>query len=293
MKLLTECPICLNQSLSPYSMRFESKFPHISRTICDSSEIVFANPVSEPQELDVFYANYYEKGNFAALGYKEKMLTAFNEIEQMKLDQLDKYDKNLPFYKNEGNYLDVGFGLGLNLYVAKKLGFAVFGTELDRDCIDYASKHITNASLFHGDLIHANYPNNHFDIINICHVIEHLINPMSYIKKLKRILNVEGIVIVSTPNIEAFAYKAFRVFNFFQLKIPLIVDGLEHTVLFNKRNLKLSFEQNGFKIITHFTESVDDTWSNIWKSKLSFKKKILRFVQTKVHINQVMIAMKS
>ena len=116
---------------------------------------------------------------------------------------------------------------------------------------------------------------------------------MSYIKELKRILNVEGIVIVSTPNIEAFAYKAFRVFNFFQLKIPLIVDGLEHTVLFNKRNLKLSFEQNGFKIITHFTESVDDTWSNIWKSKLSFKKKILRFVQTKVHINQVMIAMKS
>ena len=64
MKLLTECPICLNQSLSPYSMRFESKFPHISRTICDSSEIVFANPVSEPQELDVFYANYYEKGKF-------------------------------------------------------------------------------------------------------------------------------------------------------------------------------------------------------------------------------------
>ena len=45
MKLLTACPICKSEQIGPYAMKYAQNFPHVSRTICKTCEIVFANPV--------------------------------------------------------------------------------------------------------------------------------------------------------------------------------------------------------------------------------------------------------
>ena len=74
--------------------------------------------------------------------------------------------------------------------------------------------------------------------------------------------------------------------------MPLIVDGLEHTVIFNDANLKKAIQAHGFEIIHQYNESVNDSFSNIWKSNLSTRKKIVRYLQTFVKVNQVVIAKK-
>jgi 2-polyprenyl-3-methyl-5-hydroxy-6-metoxy-1,4-benzoquinol methylase len=168
----------------------------------------------------------------------------------------------------------------------------VYGTELDKDCIDFVQPYILDAQLYNGNLLSAKYENNQFDIINICHVIEHLIDPNSYLLELNRIVKNEGLIIVSTPNIGALAYQLFRVVNFLSFKIPLIVDGLEHTVIFNQKNLRTVIENHGFAIVDQYTESVNDSFSNIWKSNLSLRKKVVRYCQTFVKINQVIVAKK-
>jgi 2-polyprenyl-3-methyl-5-hydroxy-6-metoxy-1,4-benzoquinol methylase len=292
MKLLTACPICKSEQIGPYAMKYQKGFPHNSRTICKSCGIVFANPVADEQELNAFYKNYYDKGNFGNLQYKQKTISQFENIQKATIQELLQLDRNVKYYTGEGNYLDVGFGLGFHLYIAQKLGYQVYGTELDKDCIDFVQPYILAAQLYNGDLLSAKYENNQFDIINICHVIEHLIDPNSYLLELNRIVKNEGLIIVSTPNIGALAYQLFRIVNFLGFKIPLIVDGLEHTVIFNQKNLRTVIANHGFVIVDQYTESVNDSFSNIWKSNLSLRKKVVRYLQTFVKVNQVVIAKK-
>ena len=292
MTILNACPICKSEHLSPYSMKYTAQFPHISRTKCKECGIVFANPVANEEELNEFYKNYYDKGNFGSLQYKQKTILQFEALKKSSNKEILQFDKNVSYYTGIGNYLDVGFGLGMHLYIAQKLGYQVYGTELDKDCISFVQPYLPESQLFNGDLLSAKYTDGQFELINICHVIEHVIDPITYLLELNRIIKTGGIIIVSTPNIGAIAYKIYRLLNFINLRIPIIVDGLEHTVIFNKINLRKTIEQNGFEVIEQYGESVKDSFSNIWKSNLSLRKKIVRYCQTFIKVNQVVIAKK-
>ena len=289
MQLITQCPICQSKRISPYAMKFQEGSPHISRTICKSCTIVFANPMATAGELLDFYKNYYDKGNFGALDYKKRVVEKFEMIVSASPDKLKKNYPYLLKNKQTGNFLDVGFGLGEQLYVCHQLGFKVYGTEFDKDCINFLTPYLPDAELFCGDLLSAAYDDHFFDLINVCHVIEHLIDPVSYIMELKRIIKPGGILIISTPDIGAWPYRLFRLLNFLSFKVPLIVEGLEHTIIFNKKNLSDFLTGNELIVIEHYSESVHDSWSSIRKSNMGLLKKVLRFCQTKLKINQVII----
>ena len=293
MLKIDSCPICNSKNLIAYAMKYTEGFPHIARTKCKDCEMVFANPMATLDELNNFYSNYYEKGNFEALEYKNKTKGLFKEIDGTSIEDISKYDKNIAKYASSAVFLDIGFGLGFQLYLAQKLGAAnLYGTELDKDAIEFVKPFLNNANLFHGELKYAFYPDQHFDLINLCHVIEHVLNPVQYMEELYRITKKNGILIIATPNIGTWPYLLFRLFNFMTLKIPLIVDGLEHTFIFNKKNLIALTERVGFKVVEHYNEAVNDSFSNIFKSNLTFKKKVLRYIQTKLKINQVLVVTK-
>lgn len=293
MRIIEACPLCNNNELATYSMKYSVGFPHISRTICKKCKLVFANPMANNQELSDFYSNYYEKGNFEALEYKNKTIYLFNQIETALKSQLIHFDSNVANYASGGKFLDIGFGLGFQLFLANKCGaLEIYGTELDKDAIQFVQQHLSNAQLFHGALTDAAYQNDFFDTINLCHVIEHVTDPVEYLKEVFRITKKGGVLILSTPNIHAFPYKLFRVINMLSFNVPLIVDGLEHTVIFNKHNLRLLAEQVGFKVIKQYSEAVNDSFQNIFNSNLSFKKKCVRYIQTKLKINQVLVLTK-
>lgn len=293
MKIIESCPICNSYNLATYSMKFSAGFPHISRTKCKNCNLVFANPMSNAEELNTFYANYYEKGNFEALAYKNKTIELFKQIDTSNFDELSKFDKNVVKFAPNGNFLDIGFGLGFQLYLANKCGAtAIYGTELDADAIKFVKSHLSNINIFEGELMSAKYQDNFFDTINLCHVIEHVLDPVEYIKELYRITKKGGVLILSTPNIGSFPYKLFRIFNFLSFKIPQIVDGLEHTFIFNKENLRSLAQSAGYTLITQYSEAVNDSFQNIFSSNLSFRKKCVRYIQTKLKINQVLILVK-
>lgn len=296
MKLIESCPICNSNELATYSMKYSAGFPHISRTQCKACKLVFANPMATADELNAFYANYYEKGNFEALAYKNKTSELFKQIDSIdstELKSLSQFDKNVVKYAPNGNFLDIGFGLGFQLYLANKCGATtVYGTELDADAIQFVKSYLPNANLFEGELISAKYDDNYFDTINLCHVIEHVLNPVEYINEVYRITKKGGVLVLATPNIAAFPYQLFRAFNFLSFKVPVIVDGLEHTFIFSKKNLKALAELAGYKVKAHYSEAVKDSFQNIFKSNLSFRKKCVRYIQTKLKINQVLVLVK-
>lgn len=291
MILFKSCPICNNNNLSGYALDVKRNGPHISRVICNNCSIVFANPMADEKELEVFYNNYYEKGNFKLFEYKNKLsLLLKNKTQDYNLKKGDFIYK----FINKGNILDIGAGIGSVLHLVDSPGFNLYATELDQDAINFVHNQFrNNVQIFKGDLINARYPDNFFDYIIFNHVIEHTLNPVQYLKEINRILKNNAILYIGTPDIGSNIYKFYRFLMFTSLQIPNIVDGIEHTFLFSKKTLKSLVQSTGFKIITHKNVSLNESFFELIKLKLGLKKLIIRQMQNIIPINQELICQKS
>ncbi|HEY0895911.1 MAG TPA: class I SAM-dependent methyltransferase [Sphingobacteriaceae bacterium] len=291
MILYKHCPLCNSENLEGYAVDSIRKGPHNSRVRCADCDIVFANPSADFEELNAFYRDYYDKGNFGLLNYKQRTIDEIRQVNAHTDAQLKKEASYISDYKTTGNFLDIGCGLGAGLIYARKLGFKLFGTELDPDAIGFVNEHF-DAAIFHGDLLAAKYPDEFFDYIFFNHVIEHVLDPKAYIREIVRILKPGGILYIGTPNISAPFYRMYRAFRFASFRVPQIIDGIEHTFLFNKKTLTDICTTNGLSVIRHRNLAVGDSLTNIMKSDMSLKKKISRFVQTKFNVNQELICVK-
>jgi len=98
--------------------------------------------------------------------------------------------------------LDVGCNTGLlgeKLINEKKC--IVYGVDYSHNAIALAKKKLTNALVFDLEKEGVPYSNERFDIIIFGDVLEHLHNPGGALKKFKKLLSKDGIIIVSLPNV--------------------------------------------------------------------------------------------
>ena len=110
-----------------------------------------------------------------------------------------------------GKILDVGCGPGWFL--------SSLGSEWDRYGVEvstYASKVARNSGAIHNGTLEE-YTETGFDVIVMNHVIEHIADPVSVLKKIKNILNDDGVLIIGTPDFDSACArrygKNFRFFN--------------------------------------------------------------------------------
>lgn len=103
-----------------------------------------------------------------------------------------------------GRWLDVGFGDGSLLTTADEFGFETVGLDLREVCVrslrgfGYA---VEKQSLldFHDA--------RGFDVISLCDVLEHMPFPKQALHKVKQLIAPHGLVLVTCPNVDCFAWK--------------------------------------------------------------------------------------
>lgn len=108
-------------------------------------------------------------------------------------------EKIIP-YKSAGNFLDVGAGVGTLVAVAVGRGFAARGVELSAWASRFAREE-KGLDVRTGLLEDAGFPDNHFDVITINHVLEHVPQPAETIAEIRRILKHDGLLVIGVPNI--------------------------------------------------------------------------------------------
>lgn len=287
-----KCPICGSANLLGYAIDCLRDGPHMSRVKCGNCDIVFANPMADAADLEVFYTNYFHKGNFGLLDYTGYTLKLKEEITAYDYSTLTKKASHIYNYKKGGRFLDVGCGLGAGLLYVNRPEFELYATELDADALLFVSQTIENVHTFKGELINANYPDNFFDYVYCNHLIEHVLDPVAYIKEMYRILKKDGILYIGTPDRSCNLYRLYRAYKFASFSVPQIVDGIEHTFIFSKRNLANLAQKEGFKIELHRSIPLRASLNSIFGSKMNFRKKIARYIQTYFKINQELICIK-
>ena len=141
------------------------------------------------QDLRKFYRKVYSKG--------EKMhFTPFVVRGTPTSDSLEII-KEIS-WKNK-SVLDVGCGTGLFAYRVAKKGAKVLGIDYADEAIDIANKTHVHKNL-EFKKINASHVKGKYDVIVSIGTLEHMDKPFNMLKNLKKHLNKNGKIIVTTPN---------------------------------------------------------------------------------------------
>ncbi|HEY5370596.1 MAG TPA: class I SAM-dependent methyltransferase [Hanamia sp.] len=146
--------------------------------------------------------------------------------------------------------LDVGCSSGnFGMLLKQKKGIVVWGIEPNKEASDLAKKKL--------DRVFCNYfddnldlEDQRFDCIIFNDVLEHLIEPMAALQLCKKILNQNGCVVCSIPNIRYFeAVKHILIEKDFHYTRSGIFDAT-HLRFFTKKSIERLFADSGFFIKT-------------------------------------------
>ena len=180
------CPIC-NLNETDHLFIKDS----LSIVACRYCGLRYVNPRVSTQCLEANYIeDYYPQEKI------ERLHADVMDWLQMR-ERLAEIERRI---STCGRLLDVGCGIGTFLHLAQNQGWEIHGVELSESGAAFARKEY-GLDVFCGDLFEANFPNQHFDVISVYHVLEHIPQPNPFLDELQRILKPKtGCLIIEVPN---------------------------------------------------------------------------------------------
>jgi 2-polyprenyl-3-methyl-5-hydroxy-6-metoxy-1,4-benzoquinol methylase len=193
--------------------------------------MVYVNPRIKNELLYDFYTNdyFYDKNK----GYVNYELTA-----PLRIKTFQRWWGELKPYVtiSQGNALDIGCAAGYFLDILAQQGWKVEGIELDGKMRDSVRNrgytvHETPIEYFNND--------KRYHLITLFDVVEHLPSLHSDFQKLSQLLEMNGLLVLVTPNMESLQRKLFGK-RWFQLKPH------EHILYFTPKTLQRLAKSHGF-----------------------------------------------
>ena len=178
-EVISECNVCSSNKLAPVD-----SLHNICQ--CVDCGFIFDNPRPTPQEIFNFYSKPGQ--------YQEWI----SEIDERDLLWKRRLEKILEYHK-QGSILDIGSGIGQFLHHAGSYFTHVSGTEVSDSAIAIAEQKY-NLDLTKGTIEEIDFGDQRFDNISMFHVLEHVHDPKSVIKKCFNLLNDRGILFIAVPN---------------------------------------------------------------------------------------------
>jgi len=272
----TDCPVCEGKNFILKHYLRDHEYQTIEQDFpvnkCSSCGVFFLSPRPNELAFNIIYPDSYAnyRTNETKTSYVRKIS---NSIQTRRVRRiLERFG-----LRDDFNVLDVGCGDGYMLDRIKEAypSTRTFGIEPNSTAAGIAAK---SHNIFNGLLEEYPLDENRFDLIISSHVIEHVSNPVSFLKLLQFRLAQGGIMVIDTPNIDSFQYKLFgRHWGGFHAP--------RHWTLFTPDSLELAARRAGLKKqeIIQVPINVFWIWSlhSIFFSKVRMRKFASKFFNTK------------
>lgn len=149
------------------------------------------------------------------------------------------------------HFLDMGCGEGYALKVALGKGWVPYGLDIADNLTDEIDR--DRIHFFCGNLLDAKYPDDHFDVIYMDSVLEHIDYPMVTLDELRRILKPGGCFFTIVPNEDCLENKMKKMFYTFSGKKDLygVIKPFYppyHIHGFNKTSIATALQLAGFTV---------------------------------------------
>jgi SAM-dependent methyltransferase len=120
-----------------------------------------------------------------------------------QIDRRHEMNRRFQYIRNylpqTGHMLEVGSSTGQYLMDMRERGWTVTGVEISAFAAEYARENF-GLDIITGTLETADLPSNHFDLVTLWDVFEHVIDPQSTLAEIRRVLKPGGFFIASVPN---------------------------------------------------------------------------------------------
>jgi len=226
----TACPLCDTDKPSQHKQFIFEPFHVVQCTVC---QLWYLSPRLREQEILKVYADpdYFKRGG--KFGYSQG-----SYLEQEKALRLT-FSKFLGQLKQQemtgGHLLEVGCGYGFLLEEAAPLFDSLTGTDFDGNALKRV-KQLGYQGIQGG--IEALPTAQRYDLILATGVIEHIYNPVQFVKQLHQRLKTTGWMVFATPQMNSFWLK-LQGHNWPSFKIP------EHVTYYDDHTLIELFRRCG------------------------------------------------
>lgn len=223
--------------------------------LCNDCGLVFTNPLPDIEVIKDIYKDYLKD-----FEYDEEYLEMRRKGASLLKNRFYKESKLLSVAgKEKLHLLDVGCGLGFFLKELDDV-FDTCGIEISSFQVGFARQKL-GLNIFHGTLLEAKFPAEYFDVVTMWEVIEHLHNPLEYIKEIHRILKPGGILALSTPNFKGLTSLITK-------DKWHLCDPEEHLYYFSPKSIKNILQGNGFQITNIFSDNIPNIVKCLRKRKI-------------------------
>ena len=246
------CPICNSNNIK--LILNKKGVDDCKYSKCLDCEFVYANPTPPEDYYNKIYISGYD--GLDAWWFRQKEAHGHSEDiayeSYPKLEEIKKRKKN-------GLFLDYGCGTGYVLFNAQK-NYDVYGVDLDEFRVkkareklgDIEGKKIVNLYELKDSDFHEK-----FDVVHSNQNLEHLLEPMQYLKKFYEWLKPGGIIYISSPCSDSFAFRFLGKNNSMAV--------LSHVSLFSKKSMTYALRSVGFEQIEFSSYTLDVTPLEILK----------------------------
>ena len=259
-----QCNLCKNKKgdiflswRKNYKLITCKKCGAVNSNISHIDEIEFINSVYNDK-------NYTEKMfKVIANNYNYRKNTFGKERYEYTIKRLN--------LKNNSKVLDLGCGFAyfLNYLKNKKINYK--GIEPSKSIADFCKSKL-KLNVETGNL--NDEKDNHYNLITLFDVIEHLKDPCSYYKSINKKLKKGGYCVAYTPNIHSLSYALMGSEQ--NTMLPF-----EHLSFFNEKSLKYLAKRTGFEIYsieTYGFDIMDYILLKEYKDKINYSKTFTKFI---------------
>lgn len=193
---------------------------------------MFSNPQPSDPELAAIYSADYFLGAATAEGRAA--------TREMKRATARQYLAEIQRYAGAatGRLLEIGCGDGDFLVEAEAAGFHVTGVEYAPAACAQARARLARGTIVCGELETAGLDAAQFDRCVLSDVIEHVRDPLAFLREIHRLLKPGGVIFIATPSLASWSARLLRE-DWMEFK-P------EHLTYFDPKTLETALFRTGF-----------------------------------------------
>jgi len=233
----TQCTVCGNQMRKLWACNGHNYFT------CPKCQFVRVAPMPQWEVLRDYYDKSYEVD-------RERYRSNVRKHGRRDLEFLEKLN-------GTGQMLEVGSSWGFFLEAARRRGWQVQGIELSDSAVRWAKErfglNVTCGSI--EDMPVAESTG--FDVVVAWHVIEHVQDPMCFLKTVRDSLRPGGLLALRTPNIRSLPAR-LNGWAWHWVGAPA------HLSLFSPKSLRLAVERAGFSV-RHISTRRGDAYNPVFE----------------------------
>ena len=232
--IIKKCVICKNKKFRLISGKTrDSKKHKIIRCLkCNHIQLF---PIPTLNDEKKFYDENLQDKNINDVGSIKRAR------RKMMPDNIRRYQFIKKIIPKKSRVLEIGSGHGFFLEIMKTNGFDIIGYDISKEKRKY-SKKVTDVPVYDININEKISMDDKFDIVVLFHTLEHITEPITLLKNIKKLLKPKGKILIEVPNSDDFHLKLNKFYKEFYWERA-------HIHYFSPKILKNVIHKGGFKNI--------------------------------------------